>query len=332
MPRLTLLNFIEQAEKAPPPACIISGEETQLMEEARSAVCKHFSAENRRIIDLDKPLPEDEMAGTGKGLFGGGAELFQLFSTGKPSAAGLALVEALCQRVAAPDALMMVIGEWDYKYKKAAWFKKLSEHMPAVLCERLSAKDAKMWLRRWAAQAQLPLPDEALDFLGRQTEGNLFAAKQAIAKIALSAAGQPPDAQALRAALADGARYDVLDLSDAIYAGEPLRALTVLRQLRADRIPDTLIQWSVMNIINNITATQSGGRAPVWGWQAAALKRLAGKTSAAALARLTRQAAHADRAFKGVAGGEGADILCGIVMRLAAQQGGVKMNLPYTRL
>ncbi|MCH9758760.1 MAG: DNA polymerase III subunit delta [Proteobacteria bacterium] len=330
MAAVSLLKFIRDSAKKPPAACLIYGEETQLLEEARNSIIHHYDSENRYRVNLTKLQESDLRLGMSKGLLGNDAELFQLVCNGKPPTNALTFIEEMQKRIQPPDCLMIVLLEWDYKYKKAAWFKKLSEPLPAVSCNRLAANEAQEWINRFAAEQQLQLSDNALRLLSQQTEGNLFAAKQTIIKLKLTDNEQQPlDETAVRNALADGARYDILELADAIYAGKPQRALKIFHQLRADGIADTLIQWSVFNILNNIAAVKNGQRVAVWGKQLAALEKLAAKINNPILYRLTRQAAYADRVTKGVATGDSENILCGLIVRLATQQSGVKIALPH---
>ena len=323
------LAFINKIEKQPPFACLLCGEETQLLEEMRAGVCRHFNGDNRHFIDLDKIRTKDEISYQSNGLFSSSAELFQLYAVGKPSASGLTFIEKIHKCLQPPNCLMIILSEWDYKYKKAAWFRNLADTIPTVLCSRISPLEAEKWNVRWAAQAQVSLSKDALHFLNNQTEGNLFAAKQAIVKLSLVTGGQVANKQMVRRVLADGARYDIFDLVDAIYAGAPARAISILRHLRNDNVADTLIQWSVFNVLNNIAAAQRGGRVLAWGEQLGAVKQLAEKINDCTLHYLLRQAAHVDRSTKGVAAGDSEDILCGIVTRLAALQRDVKITLPY---
>ena len=295
----------------------------------RSSIRQPFNADDCYRIDLQKLLPEHLLYGTNKGLFSNANELFQLFSTGKPSSDALTFIEKMQARVRPPDSLMVIILEWDYKYKKAAWFKKLSEQMPTVICEQLPPAEAKAWIKRWAVQQQVALPEPLVHFLSEQTEGNLFAAKQAITKLALIVNNkQTPDLPLLRTVLADGARYDILDLSDAIYNCNPARALAILQCLRTDGIADTLIQWSINNVLNNIAAIKNNERVFAWGAQLQAVQQLARHISDNALYQLIRQAAYADRVIKGVAIGDSESILGNLTARLATANSGVKITLP----
>lgn len=331
MPAISPLKFIQQAEKKPPAACLLCGEEVQLVEEVRAAVCRHFPAAARQPVELERQQPNAADIFQGKGLFDDSAQLYLLSGSGRPPSPGLELIESLRQRVQPPDCLMVVLREWDYKYKKAAWFKKLSELLPAVICDRQSAPEAVPWIERFAREAGVSLTAETARFLSVQTEGNLFAARQSIRKLALAAAdgGSPADERALRQTLADGARYDILDLSDAIYAGDAQRAIAVLQTLHADGVAEVLIQWAVATVLGNIAAAKHGGQIMAWGKQQAAVRALADRISDAYLQQLVRQAAYADRVTKGVAHGDSKSIIGGIVARLAARQSGARITLPY---
>lgn len=314
-------------QKKPPAACLLAGEEVQLIEEVRLSIRRHFAPQDHYRVALDYLKQSDLMIGKNKGLFSNSNELYELISQGKPSADALLYISDMSNCVQPPDCLLVVIIDWDYKYKKAAWFKKLSDKLSPVICSRQPPAQAAGWIEHWATESGLTLTADDVRFLSSQTEGNLIAAKQAIIKLALTDSAAA-DEKRLRQVLTDGARYDIFDLSDAIYSGDGARALSVLRQLRAAGVADVLIQWNLVNIINNVAALRDGKRVFLPGRQTAALESMAKHIGRNALYALTRHAAYTDRVIKGVAGGDSDSMLCALAARLTAYRRGVKMTLP----
>ena len=312
----------------PPAACLLAGEEVQLIEEVRTSIRRHFAAAEHQQIDLDYLTQSDLMVGRNKDLFSTSAELYELVSQGKPSNEALRYINELSEIVQPPDCLLVVILDWDYKYKKAAWFKNLSAQLEPALCQRLTPAQALPWIEHWAQENGLTLTADEAALLSQQTEGNLIAAKQTVTKLRLTDAAFA-DGQRVRQVLSDGARYDIFDLSDAIYNGNGARALAVLRHLRAAGVADVLIQWSLVSVINNVAARKDGKRVFLPGKQTAALDKMASHITAGALYALTRHAAYADRVIKGVAAGDSGSMLCSLAARLTAYRRGVKIILPH---
>ena len=123
------------------------------------------------------------------------------------------------------------------------------------------------------------------------------------------------DAEAVRAAVLDVARWDAFDLVDAAVAGDAPRALRCLAGLRAEGTAVPVVLWALAEAVRTLAraagardagrpAGQALREARVWGDRertyAAALRRL----DTATLRRLLRACARTDRIAKGVADGD----------------------------
>ena len=63
-------------------------------------------------------------------------------------------------------------------------------------------------------------------------EGNLLAAVQEIEKLKLAGLAEPITLAALEAAMDDASNYDVFELIDAVFAGQPARVAHIVRSLK----------------------------------------------------------------------------------------------------
>ena len=111
---------------------------------------------------------------------------------------------------------------------------------------------------------------ETLAFLAEACEGNLLAARQEIEKLALLLPDGELDAAAVEAAVADVARFDVFELSEAWLAGDASRAVRILRALQAEGDAPTLPIWQLSEDVHAIATVAAMVRSgtPVVGGRA----------------------------------------------------------------
>jgi DNA polymerase-3 subunit delta len=118
------------------------------------------------------------------------------------------------------------------------------------------------------------------------------------------------DVDAVRAAVADGARYDVFQFADAALAGDAQRATRILRNLEQEGVAATLVLWSlVREILTLRSVTQRAGNgealnralsaAGVWRSREGLLGAAARRIGVAGTRRLLHQAAVTDGIVKG---------------------------------
>lgn len=130
------------------------------------------------------------------------------------------------------DILLVQLPEWNRTLESQAWVAALDRVGALVLPKPLRAEQLPAWLRTRARQLGVMLGEDAVAELAARVEGNLLAARQELAKLALLAPGAHIDAAQLVDLTADSARYDVFSLWDAVLAGDGERVRRVLAGLR----------------------------------------------------------------------------------------------------
>jgi DNA polymerase-3 subunit delta len=165
------------------------------------------------------------------------------------------------------------------------------------------------WLRGRCRALKLEPSDEALEFLAARTEGNLLAAHQELAKLALLAPGPAVTADTVLESVADSARFDVFRLSEAVLAGDTTRALRVLAGLRAEGTEPALVLWALTRSLREVWHARGGGKAPPWQRQAAALAQALRRSARMPFPALAARAARVDRIVKGRIAGDAWDEL-----------------------
>jgi DNA polymerase-3 subunit delta len=174
---------------------------------------------------------------------------------------------------------------------------------------------------------------EVAGIIAERVEGNLLAAHQEIEKLALLYPSGKIDAAAALDAVADSARYDVLQLGVAAMSGQAARAIRIVAGLREDGTDATVILWGInkdLQWLARVAHLMRGGQTAdaamnaeyVWRPRQTAMKQALARLKLPAIHALLRDAAQIDRAIKGARNADPWLLLQALVARLA----GVRMR------
>ncbi|HEV2229726.1 MAG TPA: DNA polymerase III subunit delta [Steroidobacteraceae bacterium] len=298
------------------PVYLISGDEPLLAGEAADAVraaARAAGFTEREVHVAERAGDWEEVRGSARNLsLFGARRLFEIRMSARPGAAGnAALIELL--EAGDRDTLVLVLTpRLDREAQGADWVRALEAHGGWVQVWPVDASRLVGWLRGRARQLELKANDEALELLAERTEGNLLAAHQELAKLALLANGAVVTPEAVLASVADSARFDVFQLSEAVLSGAAARALRVLAGLRAEGTEPTLVLWALTKALHDAWSALTGaggGAQRGWQRQSAALEQARRRAPHMAFTDLTARAARADRVIKGRAAGNAWDEL-----------------------
>lgn len=236
---------------------------------------------------------------------------------GKPGTEGGRVLQELAA-LAGPELMLLVVtGALDREARNSAWVQALQHHGTWVEAGPVPAKALPEWIVRRGGQLGLQLDPAAVQLLAGQTEGNLLATWQELQKLQLAGLVQVGAADVLASTSPSG-RYDVTQLGEAALAGDTRRALHILGALRAEGVEPTLVLWSLVQELRMLwLQLVPGPQVPgIWSRnreaQAGALPRFR-QRGRAGFARLTGQAARADRVIKGYERGRAWDELALLV-------------------
>lgn len=238
--------------------------------------------------------------------------------TGKPGKDGSAALQQIAEGARGNDSLLTVISlpRLDKATRTSAWFTALEGAGAAIQIDPVERAQLPAWIaQRLAAQGQRVQPGEAgqrtLQFFADRVEGNLLAAHQETAKLALlHPAGELP-AGAVESSVLNVARYDVFKLSEAALAGQALRVQKMLDGLEAEGTAAVLVHWTLAEDIRALKrckdAIASGKPLPmalresrVWGAKERLFGHILGRASDAQLSRLLQSAHTVDGIVKGL--------------------------------
>ncbi|MFT3718488.1 DNA polymerase III subunit delta [Pseudorhodoferax sp.] len=238
--------------------------------------------------------------------------------SGKPGKDGSAALQQLAEQAQGNEATLVLVTlpRLDRATKASAWFAALDAAGVTVQIDPVERAALPAWIaQRLKAQGQQVAPGEegqrTLQFFADRVEGNLLAAHQEIAKLALlHSAGELGFEQVERAVL-DVARYDVFKLSEAVLGGQVLRVQRMLDGLQAEGEAPVLVHYTLaedIRALKRVKDAMAAGRPlpmalreqRVWGARERLFERVLPRLSPRALARLLHGAHMVDGIVKGL--------------------------------
>jgi DNA polymerase III subunit delta len=317
------------------PLYVIHGDEPLLALEAGDAIRAAARASGiveREVLVVEPGFKWDVFLGANaNGSLFGERKLVDLrIPTGKPGSEGGKALEAYVARPNPDNITLVSLPKLDRATQSSAWFEALSS-AGAIVAVYPVERDAlpDFIAARLARQDQRASP-ETLAFLAEHCEGNLLAARQEIEKLALLLPSGALAHDDVAQAVADVARYDVFQLSEAWLAGDAPRALRILAIQRAEGDAPIQAIWQLSEDIHALAAVhtmvRSGTPLPsairnarVWGKRQAALEQAVKRVAPAALPALLLALARLDALAKGIGRGDAWDELAGAAMALCGK-------------
>jgi DNA polymerase-3 subunit delta len=199
-----------------------------------------------------------------------------------------------------------------------------------IAVQALERAELPAWIAGRLARAGQRASAETLQFLADTTEGNLLAAQQEIEKLGLLLPAGELEPRAVEQAIADVARFDVFQLSEAWLAGDAARACRILASLEDAGEGVPLLVWQLGEDLHALAAVftaVAGGthisaalrNARVWGKRQPAMERAARRLQPTALPSLLIGVARLDALAKGIGRGNVWDELREVALALAGR-------------
>jgi DNA polymerase-3 subunit delta len=315
------------------PVYLISGDEPLLVDETRDAI--RAAAGEQGIVDREIHVAErsfnwDE--------FAAGLQNLSLFAThrlvelrlptGKPGDKGARFLAAVAGEPIPDTVLVVITPGLDSRTAKSKWASSLARDAVWIVLRAPGAAALPKWIAGRLHAAGLEGDPEALELLAARVEGNLLAAKQEIDKLVLLAENDRVTIDTVRAAVADGARFDVFQLTDAALAGDRRRAARILNGLHREGVAAPLVMWSlareiglVVDIVYRMNGGSSAARAMtdagVWRSRQSLIGRAVRALDLQSARRLLVGACHADCIVKGARRGQAWNALLEVTLALA---------------
>jgi DNA polymerase-3 subunit delta len=248
--------------------------------------------------------------------------------TGKPGDAGARVLSEIAENPPADKTFIVVTPRLPAASAKSRWVTRLAGAGAWIAVYAPRPDELPRWLDARMRKAGLSCEPDALALLASRIEGNLLAAKQEIDKLVLLADNGRVDLATVRAAVGDGARYDVFQLADAALAGDSRRAVHILQHLEQEAVAPTLVLWSLVREISSVaevSARVSMGEPPgraaaaagVWRSREQLISNAVRRCGTVGAESLLDAAALADRQVKGARPGGAWPALLALTLSLS---------------
>lgn len=295
------------------PVYLLAGDEPLLVQEALDAIRAKARAEGyseREVLDVERGFDWQRVLQScaSLSLFASRRIVEVRMSTG-PDEAGRKMLQALAQAPAQDVLLLVVCGALDTRTRDAAWYKALDAAGVSLYAWAVKGRDFNPWLEARLRDAGVRADAEAVRLLAERTEGNLLAAAQDVAKLALLYPNRHVGVDELAQAVADSSRFEAFDLNDRVLDGDAAGAIRSLARLREEGSAPLEIlgalMWSLRQLIKAALvyartrdASAACDSAGIRRFQAARYARALPRTRPAEAMGWLRRAARIDRLVK----------------------------------
>jgi DNA polymerase III subunit delta len=315
------------------PVYLVSGDEPLLVQEAADAIRARARAQGhgeRELMNVEAGFDWSALlaACESLSLFAERRLIELRMPTAKPGDPGARALEAYAARPAEDAVLLIVAGKLDAGAQKSKWLAALDAAGVIVQVWPVDARQLPGWIAARMRTRGMAPTAEAVALLAARVEGNLLAAAQEIDKLLLLHGTGAIDADAVAAAAADSARFDVYDLAGCVLEGDAARAVRILEGLRGEGVEPPLVLWALARELRGLAAmafeVERGappdavlGRHRVWEKRKPLMRRALQRHGAARWQALLRQCGRVDRVLKGAAPGRVWDELLQLTIHIA---------------
>lgn len=273
------------------PLYVLHGSEPLLVIEAGDAIraaARTAGYSERTLLQFEARSDWSQLAAAAGtlSLFGDLRVLDIRLPTGKPGKQGAEALQKLAAHLPEDTVTIITLPQLERDQFKAAWFNALLAAGVLVEGRGVPIEQLPRWLTQRGAQHGIKLSREAAQFIAEKVEGNLLAGQQELLKLALLCPQGEVSLEAAQDAVLDVARYNMHQFSQALMAGDAVRAIKVLDGLQAEDEALPMILWQASEVLRS--TARGGTRAAL---------------NSAEIAQFGHQLALLDRQFKGVAAG-----------------------------
>lgn len=319
---------------------MVSGDEPLLVNEAADAIRARARADGfteREIHTVERGFDWNSLLADSRAmsLFAQRKIIEIRMTNPTPGEQGGAAIVELTEQPSPDNLVLVITGKLDGRTQNSKWVQAIEKHGTLVQVWPMELARLPNWIRERLGRHGLQADPAAASLLAERVEGNLLAAHNEVEKLALLLPRGAVTAQTVLDAVADSARFDVLQLGEAAMRGQAARAVRILEGLHGEGIDATLVLWAVNKDLQWIARAQHlmrNGHNPdsamnaiyVWRPRQAAMKMALHRLKSQAVQELLLDASRVDQAIKGVLRIDAWVELEALVARLA----GVRMARP----
>lgn len=267
----------------------------------------------REVLHADGRFDWSLLAGaaTGQSLFADRKIIEVRLPSGKPGKSGAEALRGHATSAGDETLTIVSLPRLDRATRESGWSAALEHAGVWIDIAKVERGELPAWIGQRLARQQQRAARPALEFLADRVEGNLLAAHQEIAKLALLFPPGEITLEQLTESVLNVARYDVFALPAALYAGDAARAVRMLDGLRAEGEALPLVLWAVTEEIRTLIKAKSYAESGkpagmvarelrIWGPRERLLPQALARLPLAKLAALLARCADVDRLAKGL--------------------------------
>jgi DNA polymerase-3 subunit delta len=317
------------------PLYVVHGDEPLLAIEAGDAIraaARAAGCEEREVLVVEPGFKWDAFSAASRnlGLFGSRKLVDLRIPGGKPGLEGARVLEDCAANPTPDTTILITLPRLDRATSSSSWFAALEQGGITLEVFPLERADLPRWIASRLERQRQRASTETLQFLADTTEGNLLAARQELEKIGLLLPEGLLEQAAVENAVADVARFDVFQLSEAWLSGDAARACRILAALENEGEGVPLLLWQLgedLHALATVLASIASGMpvaiavksARMWGKRQTAIERAARRIAPSAIQPLLLRLARLDALAKGIGRGNVWDQLRDVALALAGR-------------
>ena len=233
------------------PVYYVSGDEPLQLQESGDLIrarARALGYDERIVLETDAGFDWGRLqeAGANMSLFSSKRIIELRLGDHKPGREGGAALAAYAAGHSPDNLLLLTSGRIDRKAQQAKWFKALEQCGCCIQVWPVEPAGLPGWIMARCRRRDKRITRETAALIAQRVEGNLLAAQQEIDKLALLLEQEEIDGEAVLNMVVDSARYDVFDLIENVFLGEPERVSRMLRGLRNEGIEALNVYGALM--------------------------------------------------------------------------------------
>jgi len=306
----------------------VSGDEPLLVQECLDNLRENLKAKGfleRDVYDLNSNFdwPQFILETKSLSLFAEKSIIELRLNDKKLPDAGKKALQSYLQNPSPEKVIIISSAKLEAQTLKTKWFTAIEQLSALIQIWPIDSKELPKWISQRLLAQGLNADAASVELLTEFGEGNLLAIKQDIEKLSLLHPNAKLTVHEVEKAISDNARFNIFDLSDAMLAGETLRAIRILKGLKSQGTETILILWAIVRELRTLSNLQNEKnindqllrRNGIWPKRMPLVKK--------ALARghqyknYLNQALHIDALIKGVTSGDVWDSFEDLVIALS---------------
>ena len=237
---------------------------------------------------------------------------------GRPGKTGSVALLELMEIITDDHLLILICGKLEKSVTNTKWFKAFSARAQVLECKKVYPSQMGGWISRRLRDKGLSIDKDALAMFVALTEGNLFAAMQSIDRLMLMGIDQRVSLEDVNDCVADGAHFDLFQLTDAAISSNSTRTFNIFKRLQKEGMQPfevmRVINWEIKNLFSmsldiscGNSIKQSMNRAKIWQSKQQLIGNFLNQVNHQYMESILGQACSVDKVIKGAAAGNSWD-------------------------